>query len=75
MSNQFVSIYHNDSSCTLTDIYEISLIPHVQIMHNRCLVEMGQFSHVVGLIEFCGVHFICIFRTDFSLLDKMKKLC
>lgn len=55
-------------ACSLTDIYQIRLVPHVKVMHDGSLVKMCQLSHVIGLIELCWVDFVNIFDPDFPLL-------
>jgi len=42
----------------LSYIYEICLVTHVEVVDDRGLVEMCEFSHVVGLVEFGGIDLI-----------------
>lgn len=45
----------------MTYVDQISLIPHVEVMHYRWLVQMCELGHVTGLVELGRVDLIdCI---------------
>jgi hypothetical protein len=41
----------------------------MQVVYNRCLIQMGQLGHVVCFVKFRGVNFVNVFHVDFSLLS------
>jgi hypothetical protein len=46
-----LSVTARSSPIWLTYIYQIRLVSHVQVVDDRGLVEVGEFCHVVGLVE------------------------
>ncbi|KAI1635838.1 hypothetical protein F4809DRAFT_650910 [Biscogniauxia mediterranea] len=46
----------------------VGLVPDVEVMNNRRLIEMGQFSHIIRLVELGRVDLIHAFAIDLPLL-------
>ena len=66
MSEMFVS--NTIGAMDTTYIDKVSLISHVQIMYHRGFVQVGEFSHIAGLIEFSRIYFVHCVDIDFALL-------
>ena len=56
------------TSAGITYVDQISLVPHVQVVDHRSLIQMGELGHVVCLIEFGRIDFVNALRVDLSLL-------
>jgi hypothetical protein len=52
----------------ITHINEIGLVSGMQVVHNRCLVEMCQFRHIICFVELCRIDFIDLICIYLSLL-------
>lgn len=42
-------------------------------MHHRSFIEVGEFSHIVGLIKLCWIDFIDIIGVNISFLFKLVR--
>ena len=49
-------------------IDQVRLIPHVQIVNNRCFVKMCKFRHIICLVKLRGIDFVDVVGTNLSLL-------
>lgn len=51
-----------------THVDQVCLVPHMQIVHDRRLVEMSELGHVISFIEFSRVDLVNVFHVDFTAL-------
>jgi hypothetical protein len=61
------SVTARSSPIRLTYIYQIRLVSHVQVVDNRGLVEVGEFCHVVCLVELGRIDLVHSIRLDLLL--------
>ena len=57
----------------MTYINQIFLIPHMEIVDHRGLVQMSELRHIICLVEFGRVYFINGLGIDFSLLRSCQQ--
>ena len=62
---------HDGMACIYTKqtyVYQIRLISHVQVMDDRCFIQMRKLCHVVCLVKLGRIDFVYALRMHFSLL-------
>ncbi len=52
-----------------TYVYQICLVPYMQVVYDRSLVQMGELGHVIGFIKFSRVDLIHTLSFNLSLLQ------
>jgi hypothetical protein len=59
----------NSPSMSSLDTYidQVRLVSHVEVVDDRGLVQMGEFSHVVGLVELGRIDLVHGIRLDLLL--------